>query len=180
MIWRFPRRFILSHLFFPALITPSLDYSGTTSWQNLCSSALFITSSISTHFSSSCTLLTFLLSHLFSCGSITQHPFCILLSPSLSYPTKGLLATLVFPSFERFEPLHIQIIAFFNDRLYLISISLPFSQEILSFSFASMILYVSIWGPRLRALLTLLFSSNLFLLFSFTTQLCSFQSSCAS
>lgn len=180
MIWRFPRMFTLSHLSFPTLITPSSDYSGTTSSQNPYSSALFITSSISTHFSSSYTLPTFLLSHPFSCGSITQRPFCILPSPSLSYPTKELLTPLVSLFFERFEPSHTQIIAFFNDRLYLISTSLPFSQEILSFSFASMTLYVSLWVPQLRALLTLLFSSNLFLLFSFMTQLCSFQSSCAS
>lgn len=172
--------FPLSHLSSPALIPLSLDYSSTTSSQNPYSSALSITSSISIHFSFSCILLTFLLSNLFSCENIIRHPFCILLSLSLSYPPKELLTPLAFLSFERFEPLRTQIIASFNDRLYLISTSLPFSQEILSFSFASMILYVFLWVPRLKALLTLLFSSNLFLLFSFKIQPCLFQSSCAS
>ena len=105
---------------------------------------MFITFSIFNHFSFACILTTFLLSHLFSCESITRHQLYIILSPSLFYPIKELLIPLVSLSFRQFEPSLFRIIEFSRDMLDLISTSLPFSQEILSFSFASLILYAFI------------------------------------
>lgn len=140
----FLHRFILFHLSFQELITIFSNYLNTVSLQIPYFFVMFIIFSIFTNFSFACTLPIFLLFHLFSYESIIQHQFYILLSPSLFYPIKGLLIQLMFLSFMRSEPLLSRIIEVSNDMLYLISTSLPFSREILSFSFAYLTIYVSL------------------------------------
>lgn len=80
----------------------------------------------------------------------------------------------------RSEPLRTQIIEFSNGMLYLIFTFLLFSQEIIFFFFAFLIIYVFPWELLLRALLILLFSSNWLPLFSFMIKPDSAQSSYAS